>query len=118
MTLHASIIEVWFKFYKYKTGETYVFDGRDGRHIKQLITKIKIKVKEKGIEETDENIINSFRGFLASLTDQWILDNLDVSIINSKFNIIYARAIRTSPFAKRVDDLIDREISNSKRANG
>lgn len=118
MTLHQSIIEVWFKFYRYKTGEEYVFDGKDGRHIKQLITKIKVKVKEKGIEETDDNIINSFRGFLASLTDPWILDNLEVSIINSKFNIIYAKAVRSSPFSKRIDDLIDREISNSKRAAG
>lgn len=118
MTLYKSFIDVWFKFYKYKTGETYVFDGKDGRHIKQLIKKIQVKVSEKGIPETDENVINSFRGFLASLNDQWILDNLEVSIINSKFNIIYAKAIRNSPFSKRIDDLIDREISNSKGANG
>jgi hypothetical protein len=116
--IYKPSIEIWFFFYRQKTGEEYVFDGKSGFHLKQLLKKVETKVKQKGMEPSPENILNSLRGFLFSINDQWILDHLDVSLINSKFNVIYTNAVRQSPFtsASRIDDLVD--LRNSKRAAG
>lgn len=98
----------WFDFYTMHTGERYVFDGKDGKHLKLLLKKIEIKVKEKGLEPSEENVINSLKGFLSSLKDQWILENLEIAIVNSKFNSLYAKAVRNSPFNKgqQIDEIV------------
>lgn len=91
-------IDIWFTFYREKTGQEYVFDGKQGKHLKMLLNKIEIKVRQRGIQPTEENILNSFRGLLYSMNDQWVLDHLEISMVNSKFNIIYAKAVKSNPF--------------------
>lgn len=96
-----------------------MFDGKDGKHLKLLLKKIKTKVEEKGIEATDENILTSLKMFFNSLKDQWILDNLEIAIVNSKFNSLYAKAVRNNPFnrAEQLAESIRRKHSpNSERA--
>jgi len=107
--MYKQLLEIWFNFYKYKTGQVYCMDGQQGKHLKQLIKKIEGKVKESGLEVNEATMQNSFRGFLALIKDQWILDNLDISIINSKFNVLYSKAIRSNPFTQgdRIDQIID-----------
>lgn len=102
-------IEIWFTFYKFHTGETYIFSGKDGLHLKQLLKKIELKVKERGLEPTEENILNSLKGFLNTVKDPWILDHLEVALINSKFNSLYVTAIKNSPIG------IERAISEELR---
>jgi hypothetical protein len=111
-------VELWYEFYRLRTREEYVFDGKSGSHLKQLLKKVETKVKQKGMEPSLENIINSLRGFLHSIKDQWILDHLEISIINSKFNSIYVAAVKSNPFtaANRIDELV--ELRNNKRASG
>lgn len=108
-------VELWYEFYRQRTGEEYVFDGKSGFHLKQLLKKVETKVKQKGMEPSLENITNSLRGLLHSIKDQWILEHLEISIINSKFNSIYVAVVRTNPFtvASRIDDLV--ELRNSQR---
>lgn len=108
-SLHHKAIEVWMDYYTQQTGQKYFFLGaKDGTAIKQLLTKVKAKCEEKSIDPTEENILNSLRGFLFSLKDQWILDNLEIAIVNSKFNSLYAKAIKSSPFGRRqqIDDIL------------
>lgn len=109
-------VKIWFDFYRLKTGQEYVFDGMQGKHLKQLIAKIKTKVIQKGMEPTDENVMNSFKGFLAHMTDQWILDHLEISLINSKFNVIYAKAVKSNPFNSRIDDIIENRYNTGGAA--
>lgn len=119
--MYREAVGAWFDFYFLHTGERYVFDAKDGKHLKQLLKKVETKVKEKNLEPTEENILNSFKGFLQSLKDQWILDNLEIAIVNSKFNVIYAKAIRNSPFSKgqQIDEIIRNKYSSDpKRAAG
>lgn len=113
---YKSAVEVWFDFYRHKTGQEYVMDGQQGRHLKQLLNKIETKLKQKGMNTAPEMVINSLRGFLASLNDQWILDHLEISIVNSKFNVAYSKAVKSNPFTagERIDDLIERR--NRERA--
>lgn len=94
-------IDIWFTFYKFHTGETYIFSGKDGMHLKQLLNKIKVKTVERGLEPTEENVLNGLKGFLNTVKDPWILEHLEVSIINSKFNSLYVRAIKDSPLGIR-----------------
>lgn len=111
-------IDIWFSFYRSKTGQEYIFDGMQGRHLKQLLTKVKAKVKQAGMETTDENVLNSFEGFLNHITDNWILEHLEISIINSKFNIAYAKAVRSTPFnsKSRIDDIIESRFNSGGAA--
>lgn len=120
--VYKSAVEVWYSFYRHKTGEEYVFDGKSGSHLKQLLKKVEIKTKQKGLESSPENIINSLRGFLFSIKDQWIVDHLDISIINSKFNALYVSAVKANPFtaASRIDELVElrnRQRTGSDRGN-
>lgn len=116
--MHKQAIEIWFTFYKFHTKETYYFDGKDGRHLKQLLKKIEAKVKEKGMEPTQENILNSLKGFLNCIKDTWILEHLEVSLINSKFNSLYVGAIKNNPLSavQRIDDLVESRYGNKKSA--
>lgn len=100
-SLHHRLIEVWMDYYQQTTGQRYEFLGaKDGTAIKSLRKKVIAKMEEKQIEASDENVLNSLRGFLATIKDQWILDNLEIAIVNSKFNSLYAKAVRNSPFTK------------------
>lgn len=111
--MYKIAVSIWFTFYEHHTGEQYVFDGKDGMHLKQLIKKIEIKMKQKNIEPTDENVTNSLKGFLNSLKDPWILDHLEISIVNSKFNVLYAAAVRTNPFTAtdRISEIVRKRNS-------
>lgn len=95
-------------------------DGQQGRHLKQLLKKIEAKVKEKGMEPTEDNILNSLKGFLNSIKDPWILDHLEISLINSKFNVLYSNAIKHSPFqnAQRISNIVEERFGSSKPASG
>ena len=115
--MHKLFVLIWFDYYKSKTGQTYLMDGQQGKHLKLLIKKIEAKIIERGMEVNEETMTNSFRGFLGMITDKWILDNLDISIVNSKFNILYATAVRTNPFtvSDRIDAIISRNDSKGAR---
>lgn len=101
-------IETWFNFYKSRTGQQYLFTAKDGNHLKQLIKKVEAKIGERGLEVTEQLVTNSLAALLVSIKDQWILDNLEISIINSKFNVIYSKAFRSNPFteADRINEII------------
>lgn len=119
--MYREAVGAWFDFYFLHTGEKYMFGSKDGKHLKLLLKKIETKVKEKNLEPTEENILNSFKGFLSSLKDQWILDNLEIAIVNSKFNPLYAKAIRSNPFNKgqQIDEIVRNKYgADFKRAAG
>ena len=118
MATHKESIDIWLKFYRDKTGQNYILDGKQCSHLKQLVKKISVKTTEHSIAPSDENILNSFRAFLYSIKNQWIIDNLDISIVNSKFNVIYNEAINKSFInrGQQIDDIIAGR--HSKGANG
>lgn len=116
--MYKQAVEIWFTFYRFHTKQEYVFDGKDGKHLKQLLKKIECKVREKGFEPTEENILNSMKGFFNCIKDTWILEHLEIALINSKFNSIYAGAIKHNPLqaAQRIDDLVEFRFRTQKSA--
>ena len=47
---------------------------------------------EAKIDITDNDTQNNFRVLLKGIKDKWILENLSIPIINSKFNEIFTKA--------------------------
>lgn len=82
----------FFDFYKNKTGEDYYFTAKDAGNLKQLIKKIEFKLKEKNVPQKKEKVVESLEIILNRIQDKWILDNLSISIVNSKFNEIITQA--------------------------
>jgi hypothetical protein len=119
--MYKQAITVWFDYYQTTTGHEYVFDGKDGKHLKLLLKKIETKVKQRQLDPTEENVLNSLKGFLSSLKDQWILENLEIALVNSKFNSLYAKAIRNNPFTKgqQINEIVNAKYrADPKRAAG
>lgn len=121
-SVHHQAITIWMDYYQQQTGQKYVFLGaKDGTAMKGLLKKIVQKMTEKQIEPNDENLLNSLKGFLATIKDPWILDNLEIALVNSKFNSLYAKAIRNSPFTKgqQINEIVAQKYgADIKRAAG
>jgi hypothetical protein len=95
-------------YYKKKTGHTYALSPTDFNHLKQLIGKVKMKISDRGMEVTDDTIINSLIGFFNSIEDKWMLEHLELKNINSNFNSLYVKALNKSVFGRseQINDLI------------
>lgn len=94
--LHSILKQQFLDFYKGLTNEEFYWDAKNASALKQLILKTKKKLREKEIKETDEKISESFQVLLERISDKWILDNLSVAIINSKFNEIIQNGKQTT----------------------
>lgn len=79
-----------FESHYFKLKKTaYYYDGKSAGALKQLINKIRsICAADK---KTDQDVINGFKYILNSLNDEWVKDNLDIPLINSKFNSIISK---------------------------
>ena len=78
-------------FYFQKTGEKYYWTGKDASKCNSVSKKIIFKIKERNPEKiqiSDSEIINGFMYVLSIIKDSWILSNLSMAIIDSKFNEI------------------------------
>lgn len=76
-------------YYKSKKGVIYYYDGKSAGNLKQIIQKIRaVSPKE---EVSDEQVLTAWKYILLNLNDTWVLDNLDLNIINSKFNTIISK---------------------------
>ena len=105
---YTKALEIWFAFYQERKREKYMMDAKSGMHLKQLLKKIEFRLKDKGIEASEERVLNAFAVFLMVIKDKWILDNLELAIVNSKYNVIISKASEHSPFvvASRIADII------------
>jgi hypothetical protein len=78
-------------FYFEKTGEKYYWTGKDASKCNSVSKKIIFKIKERNpqkIQISDSEIISGFTYILSIINDSWILSNLSMAIIDSKFNEI------------------------------
>ena len=76
-------------------GEEYYYAAKDANAVKQLIDKIKTKMPDD-LKENEDELVQNFTVFIQAIihsgkVERWILDNLSLPVINSKFNEIYAQ---------------------------
>ena len=89
------------EYYQQQTKEPYVFDGKAVKSMSLLLGKIIKKHELKNLPTDDMSILASLKQFLKVINDKWILENLSIAIVNSKFNELYVKAKerkRTMPF--------------------
>lgn len=95
VTINTHCRLIFEAIYLQKKGTEYYFEGKDAGAISRLIKKIQAKMPEN---ERFENhaIAENFKIFIEAIfnsgrVEKWIIDNLSLSIINSKFNEIYSQ---------------------------
>lgn len=76
-------------------GEEYYYAAKDANAVKQLIDKIKTKMPDD-LKENEDELVQNFTVFIQAIihsgkVERWILDNLSLPVINSKFNEIYSQ---------------------------
>ena len=81
--------------YLQKKGEEYYYTPKDAQAIKQLLDKIKSKMPDEE-KDNEESLETNFTAFIQAIlnsgkVEKWVLDNLSLPVINSKFNEIYAQ---------------------------
>ncbi len=83
---------IFKKFYLEKSKEEYYWTGKDAAKCKPLFNKLSFKIKEKTGAKNVENseVVTGFEYLLSIINDNWILSNLSMSVIDSKFNEIIA----------------------------
>lgn len=84
--------DIFENFYNKTFGEYYYWTGKDAGQMTQLMNKIKFSRESKGMPIDDKSLNEALGKLLGSITDKWLLDNLSVSNINSKYNEIVASA--------------------------
>lgn len=101
--------DIYFDVYENKTGLKPSFSGAEGRHLKELIVKIKNSIIQKDGLATDEKVQDAFKYILSHLP-KFYQDKIDLKIINSKYDGIIAE-IRTKSgggLENKVQDIINR----------
>lgn len=84
-------------FFFGRTNMDFVWSAREMRALKELGLKLRSTIKAKGNPDSDEDIAEAFPMFLAIIRDQWILDHLSPSTLNSKYNEIIATHKSSQP---------------------
>lgn len=77
-------------FFFGRTNMEFVWSAREMRALKELGGKLRSSIRAKSNPDSDEDIAEAFPMFLAIIRDQWILDHLSPSTLNSKYNEIIA----------------------------
>lgn len=81
--------------YLQNKGNDYYFAAKDAAAIKQLIGKIRKFMPDE--DKNNDNVLEyNFTAFIQAIlnsgkVEKWVLDNLSLPVINSKFNEIYAQ---------------------------
>lgn len=95
--LNFQLKEVFCTFYSEKFKTEYIWFAKDWAKTKLISENLLLKIKEKTPnilpEQETEQIVSGFKHLLKGITDPWILSNLSMSIVDSKFNEIINQII-------------------------
>lgn len=79
-------------YFEKKTGEKYYWKAADGAQMKHLLNQLKFSRENRGLTISDKDLIDALQVFLDKITDNWMLANLSVPNISSKYNELVAQA--------------------------
>ena len=99
---YSTLADLWFQGYEAVKGTKPSFGAAEGKALKSISDKIRGKCQELGLESNEENVVSLFGQFCkVALADKWYADNFDLKIINSKFDIIYAKGVTKAESAEQ-----------------
>lgn len=109
-SLHSIMKSIFLEHYNKSSTVEYYWEGKDGKALNFLITKLKSKC------EKEDQIPDAFRVMLEKNTDTWINERLSMTLINSKFNEII-RKIKGS-VDPRIEEIKMKHNEEIKREYG
>jgi hypothetical protein len=77
---------IWLRYYKAKTGLKYRITYRSEKHLRNIRKSL---IEQCDTPPMDGELLVMFGNFLLKIKSDWILENLDLSIIDSMFNRIW-----------------------------
>lgn len=91
-TLVTRAKNIFEPYFEKKTGEKYYWKAADGAQMKRLLSQLRFSRQNKGLSVEDEDLLSTLQIFLDKITDNWMLSNLSVSNISSKYNELVSQA--------------------------
>lgn len=91
-TIVTKARNIFEPFFEKKTGEKYYWKAVDGAQMKRLISQLKFSRESRDLPTTDDDLLAALQVFLDKINDNWMLANLSVPNISSKYNELVAQA--------------------------
>ena len=91
---------VFIENYRRLKNIEYYFTGKDAGQLELIYSKL--KYLNKG---SDKNIIEIWKHILTNINDKWVIENLSIPNVNSKFNEIVAK-IRGNNYQYDIDEML------------
>jgi hypothetical protein len=87
------IKSIFLEHYKQTKGLDYYFAAKDAGAVSQLVRKLEAHIRtHNGTDTADrEEVCNTFSVMIEKIKDNWIIDNLSLTLINSKYNEIISQ---------------------------
>ena len=91
-TIITKARNIFEPYFEKKTGEKYYWKVVDAVQMKRLINQLKFSRASRDLPTTDDDLLSALQVFLDKINDNWMLANLSVSNISSKYNELVAQA--------------------------
>lgn len=91
-TIVTKARNIFEPYFEKKTGEKYYWKAADAVQMKRLINQLKFSRANRNLPTTDDDLLAALQVFLDKINDNWILANLSVPNISSKYNELIAQA--------------------------
>lgn len=91
-TIVTKARNIFEPYFEKKTGEKYYWKVADAVQMKRLINQLKFSRASRDLPTTDDDLLSALQVFLDKINDNWMLANLSVSNISSKYNELVAQA--------------------------
>ena len=101
---YKKFVSVWFEFYQKKFSMTATFGALEGEKLKSIHKKIKQKAEEFQMDWNEMNAELALRQFLeVAASDKWYRENFQLSILDTKFDLIIVKALKSNAINQNSD---------------
>ena len=107
MGIHREFCAVWFKYYQAQKGHNYRMTGREEAHLRNIR---KALIDQLDMPPMDSALILMWNTFLLKIKNPFVLQNLNLGVIDAMFNNLWADHIAgkfpdyyDANFAKKLD---------------
>ena len=91
-TIVTKARNIFEPYFEKKTGEKYYWKAADAVQMKRLINQLKFSRANRNLPTAEDDLLSALQVFLDKINDNWILANLSVPNISSKYNELVAQA--------------------------
>ena len=95
-SLHSEIKKLFKEKYLELFDAEYYWKAKDAGACEQFIKQTNALLRSRSPDYTDKDTIEAAQFIFKSISDKWILEHFELSIINSKFNEIVAQIKKSS----------------------